>query len=573
MSGYLIAEEGPLSGLIVRFEEGNEWTLGRDPDESSVILEDPMVSRKHIICKLTPEGFTMENLSFVNPATQNGRVITGSVLLREGDIVQIGSTFFRFTEKPPETEEKIEKETPREEETLSSVSFISPANTKWLLKVVSGPNSGAEFNMARSSVYIIGKDPSLCDIVFQDLSVSRQHARLTVDDQDNVFIEDLGSRNGVLVNGSLVTDKHFISSQDLIALGTTTFLIIDREQVQETIVSPPAVVSIREEASSAAQEAAALEKEAQAPRRDWREMIISSKHLIIGGVFAFLIFLAIFGMFSLFKSEPVVVHEKNEQEQIHEAIKTYPDVQFSFNTANGKMFIVGHVLTPVDKQELLYILNSLPFIANIDDNVVVDEYVWQNMNALLMTNPDWMGVSIHSPSPGRFVMRGYLQTPEQAAALADFVNVNFPYLDRLDNQVVIENNLMTQIQGVLIEKGFSGVTFQLTNGELVMAGRVDTQRADTFDDVINQFKHLRGIRMVKNFVVYTSAESSRIDLSTQYKITGYSKKDETSFYVVINGRILAQGDTIDDMMITSVQPTIVLLEKDGLKFKINYNLQ
>ena len=101
MAGYLIAEEGPLAGLIVRLEEGEEWILGRDPDEVSIVLEDPMVSRKHVICRLTAEGYILENLSSVNPVTQNGKVITEPVLLREADILQIGSTFFRFTEQTP----------------------------------------------------------------------------------------------------------------------------------------------------------------------------------------------------------------------------------------------------------------------------------------------------------------------------------------------------------------------------------------------------------------------------------------------------------------------------------------
>ena len=30
MAGYLIGEEGPLAGLILRFEEGEEWILGRE---------------------------------------------------------------------------------------------------------------------------------------------------------------------------------------------------------------------------------------------------------------------------------------------------------------------------------------------------------------------------------------------------------------------------------------------------------------------------------------------------------------------------------------------------------------
>ena len=127
MAGYLIAEEGPLAGLVVRFEEGEEWILGRDPDEVTVLLEDPMVSRKHVICRLTAEGYIFENLSSVNPATQNGKVITEPVLLREGDILQIGSTFFRFTENSviltsPRNRECAEPPMLMSEEDLSSVS-------------------------------------------------------------------------------------------------------------------------------------------------------------------------------------------------------------------------------------------------------------------------------------------------------------------------------------------------------------------------------------------------------------------------------------------------------------------
>ena len=51
------------------------------------------------------------------------------------------------------------------------------------------------------------------------------------------------------------------------------------------------------------------------------------------------------------------------------------------------------------------------------------------------------------------------------------MNINFPYIDKLENQVVVETNLQTQIQSMLVAKGFSGVNFQISNGELVLAGR------------------------------------------------------------------------------------------------------
>ncbi|NGX38526.1 MAG: Oxoglutarate dehydrogenase inhibitor, partial [Chlamydiae bacterium] len=272
MNGYLIAEEGPLAGTTIVFEEEigkNEWSLGRDPEACDVALEDPMVSRQHAMMRLTPEGFILENLSTVNPATQNGMVISEPVLLKEGDIIQLGSTFFHFSEKAPEVEAE-EKLPPAEEmaespaEMPSELHFGPSPDTRWLMKVISGPNSGAEFAMHKSSTFLIGKDPNICDIVFQDLSVSRQHARLTIDDEDNAFIEDLGSRNGVIVNGELISEKLLLSSQDLVALGTTTFLVIDRHEARETIISPPAAMPTL----LTPERAAAKEK----ARRDWKEL-------------------------------------------------------------------------------------------------------------------------------------------------------------------------------------------------------------------------------------------------------------------------------------------------------------
>ena len=561
MAGYLIGEEGPLDGLILRFEEGTEWVMGRDPDVVGLVLEDPMVSRRHVICRLTAEGYILENLSAVNPATQNGMIISEPVLLREGDIIQIGNTFFRFSEKLPKVE-VLPPSLMEEPADLTSLSVSSSPEAKWMIKVITGPNAGAEFYMHKGKTYVIGKDPELCDIIFQDLSVSRQHARITVDENDMVYIEDLGSRNGTLVSGKMITDRHLLNSQTGVSLGTTSFLVIDRQQSRETLISqaPPLPEEPPAETSTV-------------QVKNWREMIIPRKHLVLAGVVGVFLLILFVSMVSLFNSEPIVVNIKDESSQVSEIVAKYPDIQFSYNKGSEKLFLTGHVLTPVEKQELMYQLRGLPFITNIEDSVVIDEYVWENINALLMTNPAWQGISLTSPSPGKFVVRGYLQTLEQGQALSDYLNVNFPYLDRLDNQVVVESNLTTQVQSMLLEKGFNNVTYQLTDGEIVLSGRVDGKDTHRFDSLIKEFKALAGVRMLKNYVIYTNEESSLVDLTTKYKVMGYSKKDGASQFIVINGKILSLGDNLDGMIITAISPTAVLLEKDGLKFKINYNLQ
>lgn len=562
MAGYLIAEEGPLSGFIVRFVEGSEWVLGRDPDESDTILEDPMVSRRHAICRLTPEGYTLENLSSVNPATQNGKIIVEPVLLRENDTIQIGTTFFRFTEHDPELQ--VADSFAQESSDLSSLTIAPPEETRWLLKVLSGPNSGAEFHMQTGSSYIMGKDPVICDIVFQDLSVSRQHAKISVDAQNHVFIEDLGSLNGTFVNAAQIQEKRELLSQEVVTLGTTSFMVIDREQDLETLISEPTPAVQKKEESSPSNE--------QMPS-NWRDIVIPKKHLAVAGILGVLILLGVIGLFSLFTGDVVVVDTRDESGRISTIVKNYPDIQFSYNEGSGKLFLSGHVLTPIEGQELLYQIKNLPFLSEIEQNVVIDEYVWQNMNALLALNPNWQGISIHSPVPGRFVMRGYLQSADEAQSLADYVTVNFPYLDRLENQVVIEGVLMMQIQSLLLEKGFNNVSYQMANGELVLSGRVDGSQESKFEKSVKELRSLMGVRSLKNYVIYTSEDTSLVDLTSKYRVMGFSKKDGESHYVVIGGRILTIGDNLDGMKVTNIESTMVILEKDGLKFKINYNLQ
>ena len=68
------------------------------------------------------------------------------------------------------------------------------------LRVINGPDAGREFPLSAGS-FVLGRDPS-CDIVLDDNLVSKKHARLEV--ADAVEVIDLGSANGVVVDGGIV---------------------------------------------------------------------------------------------------------------------------------------------------------------------------------------------------------------------------------------------------------------------------------------------------------------------------------------------------------------------------------
>jgi type III secretion system YscD/HrpQ family protein len=605
---HLIASEGPLLGLIIDLNDGKEWIVGRDPDQVDFILEDKTVSRKHARIYKTNKGVFVQNLSKTNPIEVNEIKVDEDVLLEEGDKLKIGHNIFTFSnedsknefeeeneeiEEAPKTEggfdnvfedlepEEIEipkkKKKQKKQDTAYDTIFEDLSeeklpeslinDTSFLLKVVSGPNAGAEFNMARDSSYIVGKDPNQCDIVFNDLSVSRKHSKIILDNDGNIFIEDLGSKNNTFVNSRSITQKTKLSPQDLISIGTTTFFVVDKDAQSETIYSPFPLSTPEIEEEEEQIDENKIEKK---PHVNWRNQIIPTKHLIFAGSFVFVIFVIFLSFFSLFKSQSIDVVKKAPQKDIEKIVTDYEDVNYTYNPASGHLFIVGHVLTGVKHQELLYSLKELPFLEKIDDNVIIDELVWKNMNETLSSNEEWRGVSLYSPKAGKYILTGYIKTAKQAEELSDYINVNFPYLDRLENQIAIDDILQNQIESLLIANELGTLAFELVNGEVILSGYYDGNMTKVLTKVVEKLQTYNGIKSIKNLTIPASEDAARIDLTSKYKITGYARHHGNNYNVVANGKLISAGDILDGMKISDIKPNVIYLEKGGIKFKINY---
>lgn len=638
MAWHLLAEEGPLKGLIIDFSEGEEWVIGRDPDQSDFLLEDSTVSRKHLLCKKTDEGILVKNLSRVNPCTVNDEEFKGFYLLKEGDLLKIGQNTFVFSDEeigeaeekkekkitdtafdaifeeeeptsiteipeeeeptpadepaedepveeeaeeeiaaedlPPQEEEKKEEEEKtaydtifEDVENIEELPFNLLGEAPLILKVISGPNAGAEIGLQKNHSYVIGKDTESSDIVFQDLSVSRNHAKLSIDAQGKAEIEDLGSKNGTLINGIPIQEKRPVTPQDLVALGTTTFLIIDREAETETIYSPGPSRYEQVKREETREEI----KEEELAKIPWKKQVIPYPYLMAAGAVALIVFIAFVSFFSLFKPETTHVAVKDQTGEIKDVLKRFPGVEFSYTPSSGKLFLVGHVLTPIDAEELRFSLSSLPFIDSIENNVIVDQNVWRMANDVLTENGGFRGISIFSPEAGKFVVTGFLPSLDQYERLTEFLSVNFPFLDRLQNDVVVETNLNTQILSLLQAQGFSAVQAQLAGGQVVLVGRYNEKREKEFDALVHEIRGLRGVSSLKNFAIPSSAESSLMDITQNYQVTGFSLFDHKNFSVIVNGRILTVGNNLDGMRVSKILPSMIVLEKDGLKYKIDYS--
>jgi hypothetical protein len=85
-----------------------------------------------------------------------------------------------------------------------------------------------EFDLPRGAT-LIGRSLE-CHLTIDDPLVSRLHARITVDDS-GAYIEDLGSRNGVRLNGVGIQERVLLRNGDRVRIGTQDLVFSSAEDV------------------------------------------------------------------------------------------------------------------------------------------------------------------------------------------------------------------------------------------------------------------------------------------------------------------------------------------------------
>lgn len=106
LPGKLEIIEGRGIGQEIRFvrtagPDGQSITFGRNegPQYRHVQLEEHTVSRMHARMTLDGKTWSLSNLSRTNPVVVNGLALgeeTPSVVLRDGDRIEMGEVVFRF---------------------------------------------------------------------------------------------------------------------------------------------------------------------------------------------------------------------------------------------------------------------------------------------------------------------------------------------------------------------------------------------------------------------------------------------------------------------------------------------
>jgi pSer/pThr/pTyr-binding forkhead associated (FHA) protein len=210
----------------------DEVTIGRK-EGNTIRLTERNISRRHVQLVRVGGVYKLRDLDSYNGVLVNGRKVEGEAAINNGDQIQVGDYTILVEEEagarsaPPQgamgamgagapSPSVAPAALPPEPSVLNSRRPAVPAR----LVMLTQPASGAEFVLPSDRAARLGRSDEV-DCPINHRSVSREHAEIRPQG-DRFVIEDLGSANGVTVNGRPVKTSE-LHSGDIIELGQVVF--------------------------------------------------------------------------------------------------------------------------------------------------------------------------------------------------------------------------------------------------------------------------------------------------------------------------------------------------------------
>ena len=216
-SAYLISLcAGGRTVATLRMRSGcAEVTVGRSSSCSLCTpSEDRSVSGTHVRLYWKGKSLYIEDAGSRNGTYYGGSLLEGPHKIVPGDMFAIGSNTLRC-ELP---EKNVRKSSSEQHHRLERLNGDDAGHR---IDIVPRPGEGA---------FTIGRDNSNT-LVLRDGLVSEHHAELTVRENGECWLRDLGSSNGTYVNGEPLRDRdRLLKDNDRISIAYFDFQFLDRSK-------------------------------------------------------------------------------------------------------------------------------------------------------------------------------------------------------------------------------------------------------------------------------------------------------------------------------------------------------
>lgn len=195
------SEIGDRTDVVLRHDV---YAFGR-AEGNQVRLTERNVSRRHARLVRHGPSFVLEDLGSYNGTFVNAQPAVGAVLLCAGDLVQIAD--YRLLIQHEVTQPPLAPQAPPS----SSSTWGLPR-----LVMLVGPTPLADFPLAKPHM-LIGRQEA-ADIRVAHESISRRHCELFALEGGRFEAVDLGSANGIRVNGARL-QRAILDAGDVLVLG------------------------------------------------------------------------------------------------------------------------------------------------------------------------------------------------------------------------------------------------------------------------------------------------------------------------------------------------------------------
>ena len=233
----------------VPFDSG-EAMIGRQQG-AAIELPFPAISAGHARLFQDDSGYRIEDLGSANGTWLGRRRLAPHVAeaFAVGEAIHLADVELCFEGELSDAEPGHSGEgTATLARRLVHDIFAACAHAEYARLVVeAGPGLGRELALAASGrVFKLGRG-ELCDLVIPDDDVSREHAAFERG-PEGIAVRDLGSKNGVEVQGQRVVGVRLLCDGEIVRVGNTRLLVIDPEerylrQMENGDAQPPAATA------------------------------------------------------------------------------------------------------------------------------------------------------------------------------------------------------------------------------------------------------------------------------------------------------------------------------------------
>jgi pSer/pThr/pTyr-binding forkhead associated (FHA) protein len=227
----LIELDGQAPRALTHESKAQTIIMGRD---SSADFQIPLstVSRQHVRITITDKVYVIEDLNSTHGTLVNGRKLDKGEkkVLRDGDVIDLTKakiTVHIEEEKAAAVDANENTQAIAAKAVQGILGRLGEGQTEGpYFRVIVGPDEGSRFSLSGTlTEWSLGRAKD-CEFVLNDANVSRRHA-LVKKDWNGYTIQDLGSKNGVLINDRHIQKSRRLKDRDEVIVGPVKLLFID----------------------------------------------------------------------------------------------------------------------------------------------------------------------------------------------------------------------------------------------------------------------------------------------------------------------------------------------------------